>query len=621
MDVYVDGKRIALDPKNMIGKGGEADVYAFGTDKVLKIFKQPSHPDFEGMPHEQKGAEERIAEHQTKLRAFPKGLPSRVIAPINIATDRSGKKILGYSMPFLSGMEVLLKFSDKDWRTSNHVGNDAVIDIFRDMHSTVSGVHKANVVIGDYNDLNVLVKGKEAYFIDADSMQFDPYYCRVFTARFVDPLLCNNELMLKHPHTSASDWYAYTVMFMQCLLYVDPYGGIYKPKDPAKRIPHNKRPLHRITVFNPEVKYPKPAIPYAVLPDELLHLFEQVFVKDLRAEFPAKIIQNLCWTTCTVCGTEHARTRCPNCAHVAPAAVKEAVVIRGTVTATRKFRTVGMIVHAAVSARSLSWIYHENGAYRREDGSVIILGDIDPNVRFRCTADVILIGKNGQLIVMKTDGTTSRYNIDNYGQSPMFNTNALNYFWVQSGQLMRNGNLGPDYIGDVLQGQSVFWVGPRFGFGFYRAGGVNVSFVFNADHGRLNDSIRVPRIVGQLIDATCVFSESRCWFFTATQDKGKILHRSVVMKSDGSVDGILEVEKGDSSWLGSSMRGSAAAGNFLLVPTDEGIVRVEVQNGALTITREFPDTEPFVNASSQLYAGPEGVYVLSRKEVVLLTIK
>ena len=49
---------------------------------------------------------------------------------------------------------------------------------------------------------------------------------------------CTALLVLHQPHTVASDWYAYTVMLTQCLLFVGPYGGIYRPKDPARRVPH-----------------------------------------------------------------------------------------------------------------------------------------------------------------------------------------------------------------------------------------------------------------------------------------------------------------------------------------------------------------------------------------------
>ncbi len=59
-------------------------------------------------------------------------------------------------------------------------------------------------------------------------------------------------------------------MLMQSLLFVGPYGGVYRPTDKKKTVLHDARPLKRITVFDPEVRYPKPARPYNMLPDDLL---------------------------------------------------------------------------------------------------------------------------------------------------------------------------------------------------------------------------------------------------------------------------------------------------------------------------------------------------------------
>lgn len=90
MDVYLNQKQIRLDPSQSIGKGGEADVYDLQNGNVVKIFKQPDHPDLNGLPHEQKAAENRLATHQ-KLPAFPRGLPPNVVCPIELATNKIGK--------------------------------------------------------------------------------------------------------------------------------------------------------------------------------------------------------------------------------------------------------------------------------------------------------------------------------------------------------------------------------------------------------------------------------------------------------------------------------------------------------------------------------------------------
>ena len=294
MDIYLNQKRIKLNPKAAIGKGGEADIYDLKNGKVLKLFKTADHPDYQLLPQEQQSAQARIAIHQQKLPAFPTNLPVRVIKPEALATDKQGL-ILGYAMPFLQNTVPLLKYGDRTYRNTNGLSQQFVTALFRDLHETVLKIHEVNVTIGDFNDLNLLVYHNQVNIIDADSFQFGQFPCQVFTARFVDPILCDrkaNQPILTSPHTPDSDWYAFTVMLMQSLLYVDPYGGVYKPKSQASQIPHSARPLQRITIFHPDVRYPKPAIPYKVLSDDLLHHFHNCFEKDWRGDFPKNLLES-----------------------------------------------------------------------------------------------------------------------------------------------------------------------------------------------------------------------------------------------------------------------------------------------------------------------------------------
>ena len=58
--------------------------------------------------------------------------------------------------------------------------------------------HSVNI-----KDSYVTIKEGEAYVIDTDSFQFADYFCRMFTVKFLDPLLCDtkaNEISLAHPH-------------------------------------------------------------------------------------------------------------------------------------------------------------------------------------------------------------------------------------------------------------------------------------------------------------------------------------------------------------------------------------------------------------------------------------
>ena len=260
MNAYIDGKAVTIDPARALGKGGEADVFDIGNNTALKIYKTPDHPDFAGNPTEQEYVRNRIKGIQEKLREFPKTLPERVVTPKNLATDQYNSRIVGYTMRLVPGAEPLARYAERNFRRTAGISTPAVINVLRDLHATVNRVHETGTIVGDFSDLNVLVSGDAAYLIDADSFQFGKFICPMFTERFVDPLLCDQNkasLTLICPHRCSSDWYAFAVMLMQCLLFVHPYGGIYRPKEESKRMLAGARPLHRITIFNPEVVYPE----------------------------------------------------------------------------------------------------------------------------------------------------------------------------------------------------------------------------------------------------------------------------------------------------------------------------------------------------------------------------
>jgi hypothetical protein len=511
---------------------------------------------------------------------------------------------------------VLLKYGERGFRQGGADGN-AVMAIFRDLHLTVGKLHEVAVVIGDFNDLNILVLGTEAHLIDTDSFQFGPFLCRVYTERFVDPLLCDPGAprpLLQRPHTAESDWYAYAVMLMRSLLFVDPYGGVFKPGPGGARVAQAARPLHRITVFHPQVRYPKPALPWDVLPDDLLQQFHLIFEKDRRGEFPLRVVDGVRWTRCSTCGAEHARALCPFCSVAAKAAVREVTTVRGEVHATRVFRTRGAILAAALQGEALRLLVHEDGLLKREDGAVVMAGELQARMRFGLSGRRTLVARDRLLATLSPEGPPLRATVDGAGGLPAFDANERHAFWVEGGRLMRDGRLGPERVGDVLSGQTFLWVGATFGYGFYRAGDLHVSFVFDALGKGLNDSVKAPALPGQLIDATCAFATERVWFLAAVRDGGRTVNRCLVVRRDGTIEAAALAETGDGSWL-ADIHGRCAAGGFLLAPTDDGVVRVEVQGGHVVKTRAFPDTEPFVDAGCRLLAGSDGLYVVDRQEV------
>lgn len=622
MPEYILGTRtITLRPADVIGSGGEADVFRKGK-RAYKVFKPPSHPDLAATPQLQQAAADRIALHQKKLPVFPHNLPGRVIAPLELLRDTRGT-VVGYEMELLSGADELMLFGERSFREQGAT-DEAVRQIFIDLYRTVQALHQAHIVIGDFNDLNVLVKGTEAYLVDADSMQFGSFAANMFTAKFVDPLICDSNApapMMIKSHNPNSDWYAYIIMLMQSLLFVGPYGGVYRPKDHKLLVPHEVRPLKRITVFNPEVRYPKPARSYKILPDDLLSYFEQVFVHDMRGMPPLSLIENLRFTTCSKCGKVHARGQCPDCVGITPIMQKE--VHTGTVQGVRIFRTEGRILYAAMQKGMLHYLYHHNDAYRRDGGRVVVEAALDPRIRFRIRDnDTLLAMRDTCLVFEDGKAAPTSISVDAYGNLSLIDANATGIFFTDGGGLFRSSELGLGYrerIADVLPNQTLFWAGETLGFGFYRAAEICTFFIFRPAYRGINDSTTIPRIQGQLIDSTCVFGQDRIWFFTTTQEGSNARNRCVLIDVSGTLLGSAEATPGDGTWLG-NIRGATAARDFLLVPTDDGVVKVALNGASLSVTKEYPDTARFVDASANLFIGNDGLFVVRRNDIWRLVI-
>lgn len=616
----VQGRPLHLDAGRLIGKGGEAEIYKIDAATVLKRYKEPAHPDFLGDSEAQRAAAQRIVEQQQKLPAFPRGLPAQVIAPLHLAYDKPHGQIVGYTMPLAAGMTELMNYGIKAYREGGGIGNNQVLDVFRRLRQAVEQIHASRVVIGDFNDLNVMTDGVDVRIIDADSMQFGAFKCHTFTTRFVDPLLCQpDKLVLARSHTPESDWYAFFVMLLQSLLYVGPYGGVHRPAS-GKRLAFDDRVLRRITFFDNDVIYPKPALPYGTLPDEWLGYVERVFAHDLREPFPLALLQNLRFTTCGTCGTLHARGICPQCS--APGVPTKVMTVRGQVTARRVFATAGRILQATTHHGTLRYLYQQDGALYREGGQRLMSAELSPELRFRIQGDTTYIGSGETLLAVAPDGAIERRSVAVYrGRLPVFDANETHMYWESAGQLLESGLHGPKYIGDVLSGQTLIWTGNTRGFGLYQAGDLTRAFLFVPGKAGMNDTVALPSIRGQLTDAICYFGSRTVWFLTAAQVAGKLMHTCYVFDSSGGLVGREEVEQGSDSWLGRSIRGHMAAGDALFVATDEGIVRLAAAYGNIAKEREFPDTEPFVDSQSYLVPGPSGIYVVSNREITHLHIK
>ena len=530
--VYIEGARVQLAPAALLGQGGEAEVYDLGDGRVLKWWKPADHPDYDGLPDAQAVAAQRIAERPAKLRALPGNLPATVVAPCGFAlAAKKSSTVVGYLMPKIAG-EPLHSYGEPRWRREHPIDGADVVTSLLALHDSIAALHRAGVVIGDCNDLNVLVDGKRVHLIDVDSYQYGGFACSMYSERFVDPRLCDAAGVPVRPHDVDSDWFAFAVMVFRSLLGVGPWGGVHK------HCPTHLRALRRLSVYAPDVVYPRAARSLAILPDSLTETFRRIFEGDQRGEFSRVELERLRLRGCSTCNEEHGRVRCPACqtqAHLPPS-----------------------IVHGRLRWQTIA------------------------------------------------PPAPSSYEVTR--STPI---------WIDSGALWRHGKLGPERIGNVLATQTRAWVGKKLGVGFYRAGGYAVGFVFRPDRGQLDDRVALPKLRGKIVDAHATMGDDRAWLWLSIADGFRLTTTCIVIGADACL--IAADTIADSPWL-AGIGGACAVGPHLFVPTDDGVARIEVVQGAIVQTRLFAETAPLVGAGDRLSIGSGGIEVVRRRDAICMQL-
>lgn len=556
--IYLGGRQLRLRPEHKLGEGGEAEVYDLGDGTVVKWFKPPAHPDFAGDAAARAQVASRLAEHQDKLVAFPAGLPPQVVPPRELGyADRKRRVITGYQMAKVSGTSLHL-WGEPRWRRDHGVANADAIAPLLDLYDAVNALHQRGVVLGDFNDLNVLVDGARVHLIDADSYQFGGFPCLMYSERFVDPRLCRaaaaapaaDALRPVAPHDIDSDWFAFHAMVTRTLLLVGPWGGVHQPADPSARCKAAARPLRRITVFDPDVIWPRAATSARALPDELVAALQDTFHGDRRGPLRRELLSSLRFVRCARCGLEHARARCPECAIPRPAPAHH-----GDLQVTPLERSAWLEAHRAEVPR------------------------LRP------------------------------------GEAPP----AAAVCWMKGDALWRRGALGPARVGGVLAEQTRAWVAESLGAGWYRAGSYTVAFVFDPRRGVLDDRVRLPALRGELVAAHAALAEERAWLWFTLAREGRLILAAAVLDRRGELIAAAELAADEEPWH-AGLAGACAHGPALFVPTDAGVVRVELDAGRLTVARTFPETAPWVCSADRLAIGPGGLEVLRRDDAVRLSL-
>jgi hypothetical protein len=620
--IVYQGQTIDISAIKVLGSGGEANIIKHG-NIAFKIYHDPT------------------PERATKLQDFLKKkfvLPSNVLAPLDVVTARS--KVVGFAMNLAEpGCKDFINLFDKDFRAKQQINSNNIATLFLDTLLTKEEIHRQNLVIGDFNDLNELfTRAFKSVFLDFDSIQFDNYPCIVGTDTYIDPSLYGVDLTKKPCFTRKTDDYSFAVMLFRAFLLVHPYGGT-----------HNKygsifsRAENKIWAFDKGVIYPKIGRKPDILPDELLQYFSGIFCKGDRSPLSLQLMQSLqnSFVECKSCGVyfSHTRQKCPQCQVVAPVqAINLSNIIAKKQIGTEKceaetlFHTNGVILFAKVIDNNEVVVVDFDGTNTNchiiTNGlthSVILYMGLNKDFEFSyfkpyCLViadneDLMIINVKDNKIKPITKTSTTLFSgktVFACSKEKLYrltNTMIMAGYVVESSQQFLDQN-----VTAAMQDQTSVYVGQNdFGLGFYRIFNDYKYFTFSSK-GRFEIESGIDNLPGQLIDMDVRVSVNTLLLLRKNLHQGRTYSHWHIINDQGQ---ILEnkSEESISSDLLRTIHGKELVGSSIVHATDAGIVIEKHGVASLKVS-----TAEFVDSESKLLMYRQGIVSISDKSVVYLKL-
>ncbi len=594
-----------LGAADLIQAGGEGLVFDVGNEAV-KIYSNPT-------PTRQA----KLAAMLTDKRWL--GLPANFLAPIDLAVDLQGNTI-GFAMPKLPANAFAAKqFANPNFTAQKQIRLGQIVDWLLAVFDDLTQLHQRGIVIGDLNDHNLFCApngGMRPFWIDVDSYQFRQFPCPVAIVSFLDPRLYAVSDFKRQPVFSpASDWYAFAVLAVKCLLQTHPYGGAHHRH---KSLP--ARTAAKIPAWRPEATYPVRARSPAILSDELNHFFDQLFSHGIRSPFPVKALaefrRNV--TDCRNCGSSYwaGRNHCPECRQKTPAPQRPSPG-----SGWRQIFSVEGIIRQIVTHPTgrISAIVQQGERYCLTQGGVggilkeqpLFAGNAD--YRIVLFADHVAINQpaGNQLHIFSTsDGKLSplaRLETATWRNQAVFAGSRRCLFRIANGMIMRGeiqyGHYVEEPIAAARPNQTQLWGDPNRdrAAGGYRLFGETHYFLLDSRRGELPLALPPPPLDSSLQETMPAFGKRQFAILQRFQSSGNLIGRMTLFNQKGerlfsadSPDG----EEPHWSWLS----GKLVAEQRLLMATDAGLVAHERYGGQQLYPTPFP-----ISAQDKLHWHPAGL--------------
>lgn len=668
-----NGSPLAFHGVKPMKTGGEADIFDLrkitGEYKVLKIWKIPTHPDFNLIgvsPQAKEFAAQRIEKHQTKMPAFPQSLPPEVVVPqelvwsspefswqqwlktpwrLELLRQRS-REIVGFVMEFVDGTEPLSALKSPDIRRKYGIDNNVVMEIFRRLHELVSKLHALGIIIGDFSDANVRFvpnkKDPRVYLLDADSLQFGVFNCMTYTPLFVDPRLCEERtdpltgaptIARTKPYTKEADWYAFKVLLFQSLCRTHPFGGVHDPDDIDDIVDDEIRPLRWVSVYHKEVTYPKNALPLAHLSASLSAIFSGTFSGQLSGEIKRSEL-DVRWQQCKVCHHDFASESCVVCKRTIHRLLASSESL-GVLKFTRKSVVKGEVVYANCVEDSLHYITRSCVKGRvtltSSSGKTVVLPQISEEFRkFGSIGGTIWAATESRVYVyFGKKQEPVDFAIDSVFARPLVGESVNFLYWMRKNELHRFVQKGKPAEAAAPPGsQTYFSMGPRFGV-FVSAKEKKDSLIVSTFTQKAKEATEVKlkqSLHGTLLNAQSVFGEDLCWLFLTIATGNEKRSIVLLISAKGKLISFAEAS-GTNSWITpqtakfTAELSDPASGrelNSLFILEPSGLRRIDEIEDSLRPGPLFQLEQSVLHSARKVLLTSRGLFVATPTEILLL---
>jgi len=258
--VFVKGEpEVNLTKSHFVAEGGEGKVYARG-QTGFKVYHDPGKTIPLGKIQELSGIKD----------------PS-VIKPQDALYKGKQALHVGHTFRFVKNTWTLCQLFPRAFRERQGFTPHMAVELVRKLQKGVQSVHKAGVLIVDLNEMNFLVSQSFStpYFIDVDSYQTKHYPATAIMPSVRDPLVQGLDF------TDLSDWFSFSIVSFQLFVGIHPFKG----KHPNIKGLEDRMKAG-VSVFDKDVRVPKVAYPFDVIPSIYRDWYRAVFEEGKRLPPP-----------------------------------------------------------------------------------------------------------------------------------------------------------------------------------------------------------------------------------------------------------------------------------------------------------------------------------------------